>query len=218
MKKILTERNNATKKLPAKSIKQTSLLIAFFTVTGLGLQAVTAQTTWSLSGNNNTTTASKLGTTKAMPLRLITKNTTRIYIDPATGNVSIGTGDTAANSNYRLQVNGGVYGVYSNGSSYGLYGNGSTGVYGNGITYGVSGYSLNNIGSFGFSNYGYGVEGISGNTGIYGDGESYGVYAVSSQYGVYANSNSTGVYGQGVGYGIYGYSNSGYGVSGWSDK
>lgn len=45
---------------------------------------------WSLAGNNNASTSSKLGTTNSVPLRLFTNNSERLRID-ASGNVGIGT-------------------------------------------------------------------------------------------------------------------------------
>jgi hypothetical protein len=45
---------------------------------------------WSLTGNSNASTSSKLGTTNLVPLRLFTNNLERLRIDP-TGKVGIGT-------------------------------------------------------------------------------------------------------------------------------
>lgn len=45
---------------------------------------------WSLAGNSNANTSSKLGTTNGIPLRLLTNNVERIRIDPA-GKIGIGT-------------------------------------------------------------------------------------------------------------------------------
>src|SRR5437764_15191519 len=45
---------------------------------------------WSLAGNSNATTSSKLGTTTSIPLNLTTNNATRLFIS-TTGNVGIGT-------------------------------------------------------------------------------------------------------------------------------
>src|SRR5215203_4242492 len=61
----------------------------------LTIQRVQGQNTspyWSLAGNSNATSATqKLGTTNAYALRLITNNTTRLYISPNAGYVGIGT-------------------------------------------------------------------------------------------------------------------------------
>lgn len=54
--------------------------------------SATAQNTspfWSLAGNSNANTGSKLGTTNAVPLRLMTKNTERMHLDTL-GRVGIG--------------------------------------------------------------------------------------------------------------------------------
>jgi hypothetical protein len=55
---------------------------------------------WSLAGNSNASASSKLGTTNAVPLRLITKNVARLVIDTA-GRIAIGLNTPAA----RLHVN-----------------------------------------------------------------------------------------------------------------
>ena len=69
------------------------LTLATFTAAAiLSLQIANAQTTWNLAGNSNATSVSKLGTTKAISLRLTTNNQTRIYINANNGNVGIGTG------------------------------------------------------------------------------------------------------------------------------
>src|SRR4051794_19213979 len=55
---------------------------------------------WSLSGNSNATSSSKLGTTRAVDLRIITNNSERVRIT-SNGNVGIGTNSP----NTRVQVN-----------------------------------------------------------------------------------------------------------------
>ena len=45
---------------------------------------------WSLAGNSNASTSAKLGTTNAIPLRMLTKNTERLRIDTL-DRVGIGT-------------------------------------------------------------------------------------------------------------------------------
>src|SRR5215217_7077686 len=64
---------------------------------------------WSMAGNSNTTTSSKLGTTNAIALRLMTNNTARIYISPSAGLVGIGT--TAPLSSALLEVKSTTRGV-----------------------------------------------------------------------------------------------------------
>src|SRR5258706_12907196 len=68
---------------------------------------------WSLAGNSNATTSSKLGTTNAVSLRFLTKNSERMRIDTL-GRVGIGTTspsdklhiNSAAGFNaFRAQVN-----------------------------------------------------------------------------------------------------------------
>jgi hypothetical protein len=55
---------------------------------------------WSLSGNSNASSSSKLGTTTAIPLRIMTNNLERIRITP-TGSIGIGTSTPAS----KLTVN-----------------------------------------------------------------------------------------------------------------
>ena len=77
---------------------------AMITVALLISTTLLAQNTspyWSLVGNTNATTSSKLGTTNSIPLRLMTNNSTRIYISPSAGYVGIGTSSPSA----RLHVN-----------------------------------------------------------------------------------------------------------------
>src|SRR6476659_5196179 len=72
-------------------MKKSTLFL--FALVFLLLQQATAQNTspyWSLAGNSNATTSSKLGTTNAIPLRFYTKNAERLRIDTF-GNVGIGT-------------------------------------------------------------------------------------------------------------------------------
>lgn len=69
-------------------------LFSFLTCFALALVVVPAHAQWGLTGNGNATTASKLGTTNAVPLTLYTKNSPALSID-TTGRVGIGTGLTA---------------------------------------------------------------------------------------------------------------------------
>ncbi len=66
------------------------VLITLFTFCfSLSLSAQNTSPYWSLSGNSNASTSSKLGTTNAAPLRLVTNNSERLRID-SIGQVSIG--------------------------------------------------------------------------------------------------------------------------------
>ena len=69
---------------------QAKFLLCAFLAAGLHSQAQNGSPYWSLSGNSNATSASRLGTINAMPLYLTTNNASRIYIAP-NGNVGIGT-------------------------------------------------------------------------------------------------------------------------------
>ncbi len=62
---------------------------AIISIILISQQAVIAQN-WVITGNNNTTPFSKLGTTNFIPVSLYTNNTERIRIDEA-GKVGIGT-------------------------------------------------------------------------------------------------------------------------------
>jgi hypothetical protein len=183
---------------------------------------------WSLTGNNNASAASKLGTTNAVPLSLYTGNVTRLFINPS-GNVGIGT----TNPIYKLHVDAGagtaaVYGkttgnfaVYGAGGKYGVYGAGQYGVAGSGSIYGLWSFggsyglyatSTNGAGGYVSSSNSVGLNAFSfnGPYGIYADAAKVGAY------GVYAYGGRTGVYGYGTSYGTQGYSNDGYGIHGES--
>jgi hypothetical protein len=78
-------------------IRQTPSIMKLLRLTGalclltsLSLQAQNSSPYWSLTGNSNASSSSKLGTTNAIPLRLFTNNAERLRIDP-TGKVGIGT-------------------------------------------------------------------------------------------------------------------------------
>jgi len=72
-------------------MKRKLLFFAAFAAASLFQRAVAQNTSpyWSLSGNSNATTSSKLGTTNSVPLRLVTKNVERLRID-SLGRVGIG--------------------------------------------------------------------------------------------------------------------------------
>lgn len=193
--------------------KNLRFLGAFVTLTFV-LQSHAQNTSpyWSLAGNSNATTSSKLGTTNAIPLKLFTNNNLRVYISTG-GTVNIGNG-SASTGGYRLYVAGSNSGIYGQGSTnYGVFGQGGTyGVYGSGTTYGIYGIGTT-YGVYGNSSGGYGLRGIStGNYGIYASStNSYGGYITSTNsdgLDVYSSSGSYGVYatsGNSSGYGVFGY-------------
>ena len=200
---------------------------------------------WSLSGNTNATSSSKLGTANAINLRLFTNNSERIRINTS-GLVGINTTSPTArlqvNSSsgqdpFRAQVNGTTkFILKTNGGA--TVGGGSTppanGLYvvGDvGIGTATPSYKLH-VTTAGTAIYGnstggssYGVWGNSTYLGVYGSGSTYGVYGSSANnYGVYGISGYLGVYGSGNSYGLYGSggttgvfgSGSSYGVRGTS--
>ena len=192
------------------------------TITGI---AQNTSPFWSLQGNSNATATSKLGTTNNIPLRLLTSNAVRLFINGSSGNIGIGLGNTA-NASYKLYVKGAAYGIYGTGTSYGIVGaGGSYGVYGSGTTAGL----------YGYSNGTYGTYSIGGTYGVYASGTSYGVYGnttngfgvagvSTNSYGLYgsgydgsvAYGSYIGAYGSGDTYGVYGYSSTNTGVYGYT--
>jgi hypothetical protein len=155
---------------------------------------------WSLAGNSNATTSSKLGTTNSIPVRIFTNNKVRLYVSTG-GTVNIGNGSANTNG-YRLYVKGSTNGIYGTGTSYGIYGDGgSYGLYGNSVNgFGGIAVSTNSDGFDAYTTTGY-----------------YGIYASCGSYtGIYGYGGTTGAYGYGGTYGINGYSSGGYGVYGTS--
>ncbi|HEY6976412.1 MAG TPA: tail fiber domain-containing protein [Chitinophagaceae bacterium] len=188
---------------------------------------------WSLKGNSNATTTSKLGTTNSIPVGIFTNNKLRMFISQA-GTVNIGNNNASTNG-YQLYVKGATNGIYGTGTSYGIYGDGgSYGLYGNSVNgFGGIAISTNSDGFDAYTTKGYygiyascgsytGVYGYGGTTGTYGYGGTYGINGYSSGgYGVYGNSyNGYGVYGTTTsGYSAgYFHSVNGYGLGAASDK
>lgn len=198
---------------------------------------------WSLAGNSNATSSSKLGTTNAISLRFYTNNVQRMIINSSNGAVGIGTttpdsrlhvNSSAGQNAIRAQVNGSTkffvddlggtsIGGTSTPPANGLYVSGSVGI-GTatpsfklqvmGAAYGISG-SGTSYGVYGSSTSGYGVTGSSGYLGVYGSGSTYGLYGSGGTYGAYASGSSYGVYGTSSGgYGVAGISSSSYAVYG----
>ncbi len=166
---------------------------------------VLSQSDWTLTGNANATTSSKLGTTTAIPLRLFTGNVERIRI-LAAGNVGIGTTAPAQ----KLHVVGHTYITGNLGVGTASPG-GKLHVVGNAIISGRLG-----IGGSSSSTYALNVHGTSSLGGVnvpnaysnyilFGtkNGTGPGVFSYSS-----SNQNtSASVYGynSGPGYGVMGY-------------
>ena len=196
---------------------------------------------WSLLGNSNATTSSKLGTMNTIPLRFLTKNMERMRIDTG-GRIGIGTITPQA----LLDVNatsGFQVGRFNNNQSkmyLGLYKSGSflgyIGSYGGAardVDFGtvttntaasvhltiasIPRLTINRYGNVGIGTtlprYRLDVDGGSGVLAIYAHTMGgYGVYSVGATYGVYG-IGLYGIYGYGT-YGAWGETTSGVGVAG----
>ncbi len=213
--------------MKVKSSLSVMTMIIVFTFLLVNAFAQNTSPFWSLAGNSNASSTSKLGTTNNISLRLHTNNLVRVFINGGNGNVGIGTGNTA-NASYKLYVKGVGYGVYGSGSNYGIVGSGgSYGVYGYGTTaglYGVGGtYGVYSSGVYGiyatgssYGTYGYSTDGYGGVSVSY-NGDGHDATTTNGYYGLYASSGYyIGSYGYGPSYGHYGYSSAGTGVRGAS--
>jgi hypothetical protein len=172
---------------------------------------------WSLAGNSNATTSSKLGTTNNISLRFYTNNVQRMIINSASGLVGIGTttpterlhiNSSAGTNAFRVQVNtftkflvhggGGVsVGSGSTPPPNGLYVSGSVGIGINTLLAGkLDVRTTSNFTAINASTeQGNGVRGFST--------EGYGVVGNSNQgTGVYGYSNNVGVKAAGQVYGV----------------
>lgn len=200
--------------------KLTFMIAAIVAVIACSYQKTIAQNTspyWSLAGNSNATSTSKLGTTNAINLRLLTNNAERMRIT-TTGNVGIGTTNpterlhinSASGTNaLRVQVNGSTkllvhkdggvsIGSYVTPPANGLYVSGNVG-----------------IGTGAASWVRLRVEG--GDDGS--DGDGYGgsaIYASGGDYGVVASGVGAGVSATGDYFGVQGEASFGSGVDGRS--
>src|ERR1700741_1273174 len=96
-------------------MKKIFLLLTVFSMLLIYGNAQNSSPYWSLAGNSNATSSSKLGTTNAVPLRLLTNNSVRIYVSSG-GSVGIGT----TSPSYKLHVVGGANGIFGSGSTYGV--------------------------------------------------------------------------------------------------
>ena len=188
-------------------MKRNLLRVSILTVTitylvTTSLQAQNKSPYWSLQGNNNATTSSKLGTTNNIPLKVFTNNKLRVSIN-SNGTVNIGNGGASTNG-YQLYVKGATNGIYGTGTAYGIYGNGGS--------YGLYGSSVNGFGGLASSTNSDGFDAYSTNG-------FYGIYSSCSNttgVGVYGYGGKTGSYGYGGTFGVSGYSSGGYGVYGQS--
>src|SRR5438045_2148665 len=89
-------------------MKRSFLLVTMLLLFATAINAQNTSPYWSLAGNSNATSSSKLGTTNSVDLRILTNNTERMRITTA-GSVGIGT--TSVNSSAKLDINSTTRGV-----------------------------------------------------------------------------------------------------------
>jgi hypothetical protein len=150
---------------------------------------------WSLAGNSNVSSTSKLGTTNNISVRFYTNNVQRMIITPSAGSVGIGTASPGA----RLHVNSA-----SGQSPLQVQVNNSTKLQ-------MDQYGTLAIGTSIFTTSYKLLISSSTNSGIYANGVDFGVRGTSPKIGVQ---------GYGSVKGVFGYSNSegGKGVNGYAEK
>lgn len=197
-------------------MKKISLLVTMLFTLIIISNAQNTAPYWSLAGNNNATNTSKLGTTNAISLRILTKNLERIRVDTlgmvgintTTPNARLHVNSSSGQNGLRVQISGSTKllvhsgGGVSIGSSSappsnGLYVSGSVGI---GVSTLLAGKldvrtTSNNTAIYGSTDQGNGVRGFST--------AGYGVVGNSNQgTGVYGYSNNVGVKATGQVYGV----------------
>jgi hypothetical protein len=194
----------------------------------INIQKTSAQNVapfWSTTGNSNATATSKLGTTNAINLRILTNNLERIRINASNGFVGLGTvapsqklhvvgngfftgsiGIGIAAPTARIHIVTTGVGILSTSSGNdAILGQSSAGS----LVAGVHGKST--------SGSGIGVKGESPFQGVYGNGGSHGVFGHSDNgTGVYGQGGTIGTTGEGKTYGVFGFTPGTYGVFGSS--